>query len=94
MKRVLALGLALAVGLIAEDAIEALRLRGGAPVPREEIPIPPVSSPPASPASPLDATLAADIEIEGRRFRVFVGQNAGDGTREASVWSVVIPADE
>ena len=93
MKRFLTFGLPVSLGLIAGGMLGALLSRadmlssGGTPA---------VSAPPV-PASPLvspqrvDARFVADVEVQGKRYRVYVGHTEGDGTSLVPVWSVAIP---
>jgi hypothetical protein len=96
MKLFFTIGLAAALGLLAGAALEASRSRSevtemgswaGASIPA-------VSAAPIDSREHADVQLAADVEIEGRRFRVYVGRNANNDTSLPPVWSVAIPADD
>jgi hypothetical protein len=96
MKLYVTVGLAAALGLVVGVALEASRNRSGV----TELGSWAAASIPAVSAAPIDAPdsanvqLAADVEIEGRRFRVYVGRNAGNEIGLSPVWSVAIPADD
>jgi hypothetical protein len=94
MERYLTLVLAIAVGLLAGGAFEASRSRA-------ELPslgrggrgaIPAVSAAPAAFVQDDRVQFAADVEVEGRRFRVYVGRS--DGVTARPVWSVAVPSEE
>lgn len=96
MKLFLTIGLAAALGLLAGAALEASRNRSDV----TELSHWAAPSMPAVSAAPIDSSesanvqLAADVEIEGRRFRVYVGRNAGNGIDAPPVWSIAIPTDD
>jgi len=88
--------LAAAVGLLAGAALEASRTRDSVPELGRwaAASIPAVSAAPVDSIDSADVRLAADVEIEGRHFRVYVGRNAGNGIDVPPVWSVAIPTDD
>jgi hypothetical protein len=96
MKLFLTIGLAAALGLLAGAALEASRNRSD----MNELgrwaatSIPAVSAAPIVSRESANVQLAADVEIEGRRFRVYVGRNADDEIGLPPVWSVAIPTDD
>lgn len=94
MKSFLGFALAIMLGLLTGVAYEALRSQAGVPSlghwVRGETPA--VSAAPAPPAQDDHVQFAADVEVEGRRFRVYVGRS--DNVAALPVWSVAVPSDE
>ena len=95
MKRFLGFALAIMLGLLTGVAYEALRSHADVPSLGHWVngETPAVSAAPARPAALDDhVQFAADIEVEGRRFRVYVGRT--DNVAALPVWSVAVPHDE
>jgi hypothetical protein len=96
MKLFFTISLAAAIGLLVGAAFEASRNRNDVAALGNWA----VASMPAVSAAPVESLpsgnvqLAADVEIEGRRFRVYVGRNEGNGIGVPPVWSVAIPTDD
>jgi hypothetical protein len=94
MKSFLGFALAILLGLLTGVAYEASRSHAGVPSlghwVRGETPA--VSAAPARPAQDDRVQFAADVEVEGRRFRVYVGRS--DNVAALPVWSVAVPSDE
>ena len=96
MKLYFAIGLAAGLGLLVGAALEASRSRSDLPALGSwaAAGMPAVSAAPVDSIDRSNVRLAADVEIEGRRFRVYVGRNPGRGIGVPPVWSVAIPADD
>ncbi len=94
MKRFLGFALAIMLGLLTGVVYEALRSHADIPSVGHWVhsETPAVSAAPARPAQDDRVQFAADVEVEGRRFRVYVGR--GDNVAALPVWSVAVPRDE
>ena len=94
MKRFLGFALAIMLGLLTCVAYEASRSHAGIPSLGHWV----SGAPPAVSAAPAGLVqddrvrFAADVEVEGRRFRVYVGRSENVAARP--VWSVAVPLDE
>ena len=94
MKHLLGFALAIMLGLLTGVAYEASRLHAGVPPLGHSVrgETPAVSAAPARPVQDDRVQFAADVEVEGRRFRVYVGRS--DNVAALPVWSVAVPSDE
>ena len=94
--RLMTIGLAVALGILAGAALEASRSQSTTPALglSSGVSTPDVSAAPAKSAKTVDVQFAADVEIEGERFRIFVGRNQRSGIPAPSVWSVAIPTND
>ncbi len=96
MTRLMTIGLAVAFGILVGAILEAFRSQSTAPalVLSSSVAIPDVSAAPTQSGNNVEVQFAADVEIEGEHFRVFVGRNERDGISPSSVWSVAILTNE
>ncbi len=96
MTRLMTIGLAVVFGILTGAFLEASRSQSTDPplVLSSSVAIPDVSAAPMYSADTVEVQFAADVEIEGEHFRVFVGRNEREGISASSVWSVAIQTNE
>lgn len=95
MDRYWTIGLALFLGVLAGTMIESSLSRVGIPSLGQwaNDATPAVSAAPVAAPESVDVQYAAEVEIDGDRFRIFVGRTAGSGLGVQPVWSVAVPID-
>ena len=94
MKRFLGFVFAIMIGLLTGVAYEASKSNVRVPSLGHWVRVetPAVSAAPARMVQDDRVRFAADVEVEGRRFRVYVGRS--ENVAALPVWSVAVPLDE
>jgi hypothetical protein len=94
MRRILTIGLAAILGILLGSALETARRSTAGPMLGEwrGSSTPAVSAPPVDFSTAGDIHHAADVEVEGQRFRVYVGRTDREGDAvPATIWSFAVP---